>query len=191
MSKRLVIYVLGIAIMTLGIGLLINSNIGISPWDSVSVGLSNMFGLSPGFWTFASGIGLVVSIDLYTNSKIKLMPIIIGLVSGVFINAWLSVIPAIESQINISYALVGLIMMGLGIAMYTSMNLPVNPIDHFMNELNSKKNISIGKAKAITAGIGLVCGLVVAGPIGVGTVIIYISLPILISFFKPYFQKKM
>lgn len=182
-TKEFTYYIAGLAIMTLGIALIIQSNIGASPWDSVSVGLAENVGNTTGFWTFITGIGLVIGIDIYTKQSIKIMPIVIGLVTGVFINFWLGLISP-SNGINIIDAALGIIAMGLGIALYTSTNLPVNPIDHFMTELYKHEKFNIGIAKAITDGIGLIIGLLVGGPIGIGTIIIYFSLPVLITFFK-------
>lgn len=49
-QMRYVVYVLGILILTFGIALTIQSDLGASPFDALLVGLSINVGLSVGSW---------------------------------------------------------------------------------------------------------------------------------------------
>lgn len=185
--KQVVKYISGMALMTLGIALIIQSQIGASPWDSVSNGLSQLTPLSMGVWTFLTGIFLVLLIAIITKTKPNYLSIIAGLITGVLIDLWLDVIASHE--VGIIFGLIGIVVFAFGIALYTQTTLPVNPIDNFMMTLVNEKNLNVSIAKIITDGLGLIIGLLVHGPIGLGTLVIYFTLSPLIGIFSKYTSK--
>ncbi len=185
--KNLLKYVVGLGAMTLGISLIISSNIGASPWDSVASGMADITGLSMGTWTTLSGIFLVFLIAIIVKKKPNYLSIIAGFLTGLFIDMWLFIISPFE--LGVIFGLLGIVAMAFGIALYTATTLPVNPIDNFMMSLVNEKQINISLAKIYTDGLGLIIGLLIGGPIGLGTVIIYITLPPLIGVFSRYTQK--
>ncbi len=185
--KNLIKYLLGLSILTLGISLIIISNIGASPWDSVASGLADITGLSMGTWTTLSGIFLVFLVAIIVKKKPNYLSIIAGLITGLFIDMWLQVISPFD--LGVGFGLLGIVTMALGVALYTSTTLPVNPIDNFMMSLVNEKQINISLAKIYTDGLGLIIGLLVGGPIGMGTIVIYLTLSPLIGLFSHYTQK--
>ncbi len=185
--KQILKYIIGMALMTLGIALIIQSHIGASPWDSVANGLSQLTPLSMGVWTFITGIFLVLLIAIITKSKPNYLSIIAGLITGVLIDMWLKLLES--NDISIIFGLIGIVIFAFGIALYTQTKLPVNPIDNFMMSLVNKKNMNVSIAKIITDGLGLIIGLLVHGPIGIGTLIIYFTVSPLIGIFTKYTKK--
>lgn len=185
--KDLIKYLSGLIILTLGISLIILSNIGASPWDSVSAGLANQSNITMGTWTTITGIFLVLLIALIVKKKPNYLAIIAGLITGLFINVWLLILSPFS--ISIMYGVVGIVCFALGISIYSTTNLPVNPIDNFMMTLVKEKKMNVSLAKVYTDGLGLFFALLIGGPIGLGTIVIYITVPPLIGLFSRYTKK--
>lgn len=187
---KLVKHIGGLLILTLGIAVIVNSGIGTSTWDSASAGMAELTGLSMGTWTFIIGVFQVIAIALITKTNIKYWSILVGLLTGVFIDMWLNILTSVGFGGVPILGLIGVVLMAVGIAMYTATGLPVNPIDNFMMGLVTEKNMGFTKAKIITDGIGLVCGFLARGPIGVGTFIIYFTLSPLIGVCSKLINRK-
>ncbi len=181
---RYIKYLIGLSAMTLGISIIIKSSIGASPWDSASVGLSETVGFTTGTWTTLTGVGLVILIAIVNRTMPNIMSIVSGFITGVFIDGWLSVIPELPMLVGA----IGIIFFAFGISYYTNTKLPPNPIDNFMVGLVEGKGMSFSNAKLVTDAIGLVIGFLVKGPIGIGTVIIFFTVPYLIAFFNKQFK---
>ncbi len=58
--ERLVIFILGLLIMSLGIVLVIQANLGSAPWDILNIGLHIQFGLTIGSWAIIVGFFILL-----------------------------------------------------------------------------------------------------------------------------------
>lgn len=186
--KNIVYYISGMVILTLGIALVIESDFGASPWDAFSVGLSVIIGCSVGTANCITSIILVLLIALIAREKPKLLVILVGLGIGILIDSWMYLLPAFNS-FNFIIGIIGITCLSLGISLYTGLGFPVNPIDNFMVTLADRFKFTLVKSKLITDGIGLVLALAISGPIGIGTLLMYIMLPIQISYFTKLLRK--
>ncbi len=176
-------YAGGLLLLTFAISLIVQSQIGASPWDAANAGLGAITPLSFGTWTTLTGIGLVFLISFITKTRPVYMSILVGLVTGILIDFWTKILNIIAIEPSFMIGIIGIILFSLGISLYTKTNLPTNPIDNFMVNLIEHKNFSYGKAKLITDIIGLTIALLVGGPIGIGTIIIYLLVPLLLQIF--------
>lgn len=186
--KNSFIYGIGLLTLTFGIALMIKSNFGASPWDAVNVGISNISGLSIGSSNIVTSIFLVILIAIITKTKPKISVVLVGVAVGIFIDFWIQIVPVIE-QYNFLIGILGITFLSLGIALYSNQGYPINPIDNFMISLNKKFNLSITVSKFITDGTGLIFAIVVGGPIGLGTGLMYVMLPFQIEFFTKLLKK--
>lgn len=184
--KDILKYLIGLGFLTLGISLIILSDIGASPWDSVNAGLADITQMSMGIWTTLTGIILVLLIAIIVKKKPNFFSIIAGLITGLFIDVWLLILSPFT--IGIFFGCIGIVCFAFGIALYSATNLPVNPIDNFMILLVEEKRMNISIAKLYTDGLGLIIGLMIGGPIGLGTIIIYITVSPLIGIFRRYIK---
>ncbi len=180
---KLLKYISGILLLTLAINLIVISQIGASPWDAVNAGLANITKFSFGTWTTLSGVVLVLLISLITRTRPAYMSIIIGLLTGVLIDFWAIILNNLNLIPGYPLGLIGIILFALGISMYTKTDYPVNPIDNFMVGLINNFQFNYGQAKLITDIIGLTIAFIIGGPIGFGTILIYLLVPILLQIF--------
>lgn len=188
-------YLSGMAILTLGIAILINVDLGPSTWDASNVGLSEQLGISVGLANFIMGLFLVATCAVIRKGWPNILVVVAALLTSVFINFWLS-IPLISFFANASttviafgYAFFGLILMAIGINVYVKAAVAPNPIDYLMLTINEQFNISFTKAKIITDFSGLLIALLLGGPIGIFTVIIMLTLGVFVGYFEKVYYK--
>jgi uncharacterized membrane protein YczE len=105
------------------------------------------------------------------NLKIRYTSIVAGLLTGVLIEMWLKLIGEYIPS-GVITCIIGIAVLSLGIATYTRVNIAPNPIDNFMVALIHAFDFTITKAKLITDIIGISIGLIIGGPIGIGTLLI-------------------
>ncbi len=180
---KLIKYISGMLLLTLAINLIVISQIGASPWDAVNAGLANITKFSFGTWTTLSGVVLVFLISIITKSKPVYMSVVIGLLTGVLIDFWSMILRDLNLVPGYPLGLLGIVLFALGISMYTKTDYPVNPIDNFMVGLIEKFHLNYGQAKLITDVIGLIIAIIIGGPVGIGTILIYILVPLLLQIF--------
>lgn len=125
---------------------------------------------------------------VYKNKlKVRYTSIIAGLLTGVFIEMWLNVLGDFIPS-GIITCIIGIVVLALGIATYTRVNIAPNPIDNFMVALVEAFNISITKAKLITDVIGISIGLLIGGPVGLGTLLIVIMTGPMVGIFAKFYN---
>lgn len=66
----------------------------------------------------------------------------------------------------------GILLAGIGFALYLQSGLPPNALDDFTLALTERYPIDIGKAKLVVDISGLLIAFLLKGPIGLGTIFI-------------------
>lgn len=90
---KYVIYVLGLLILTLGIALTIQSNLGTSPFDALLVGLSQKIGLTVGSWEIILAIILIILNSLLKKQRPEVLGLGTAFITGIGIDLWLFLLP--------------------------------------------------------------------------------------------------
>ena len=186
-KSRIILFIVGIMILTLGVALTVKADLGVGTWDSVNVGLSNRFGLSVGTFSFIIAIIMTIIAAVLRNGKFNLYTLGTAFVLSSFTDFWLFVVnklPLGDSYINrVVYFLLGILILSMGLAIYLTPNLAPNSLDDCMMAFRNKFNLSVGMAKLITDGVGIIFAILVGGPIGLGTIVIIISVAPLVNIF--------
>lgn len=192
--KRILFFILGIVATAMGVSLTIISNFGAGAWDALSVGLSETFGLTVGTWVVIVAVILITVSGILIRKIPRFSSLITSFITGAGIDLWL----AVFKNVNVTDILngfmifmIGIIIIGFGVAMIVLTELPPGPIDYFMLIIKDKFNLSLGIAKTIAEGIGLVLGLIFHGPIGIGSIVIVIIMGPVIQFFSRILEPKM
>lgn len=86
---KYVVYVGGILLLTLGIALTIQSNLGASPFDALLVGLSLNVGLSIGSWEMILASVLICVNALLSKQKPEVLGLLTAFITGLGIDVWL------------------------------------------------------------------------------------------------------
>lgn len=186
-KSRITVFLVGIVILTLGVALTIKANLGVGTWDSVNVGLSHKFKLSVGTFAFIIGIIMTILAGILRNGKFNFYTLGTAFVLGGCTDFWLSIINRLslsDSYTNkIIYFILGIFILSLGLAIYLTPNLAPNSLDDCMMAFKDKFKLSVGMAKLITDGVGIIFAFLVKGPIGFGTIVIILSVAPLVNIF--------
>lgn len=183
-------YFLGISIMALGITLTIKGKIfGTSPWDVFHLGLYKQLGLTIGSWSILVGLFIIVVTSLYLRSWPKLATWLNMLLIGSFIDFFNWLLP--DTTVlgwEIGYFVLGFFVMSIGCGLYISANLGAGPRDTIMMILASK-GLSVRMGRMIMEVGAALCGWLLGGPIGIGTVVLALGTGYIIQPSLFYFKK--
>ena len=126
-------YSIGILLLTLGIALTIQSNLGTSPFDAVLVGLARSVGLTVGSWEIILA-GLIIGCNSFLiRKRPEVLGLVTAIITGIGIDLWLFLLGyLITPELWTSKAVcffVGLITIGIGTATYLHTNFAPIPVD--------------------------------------------------------------
>jgi len=179
---RFGVLMLGVFLISSGIYLFINSQMGSDPITVLIDGVATTFGLSFGQATFAINIGIVLTLLLLTGKKFGPGTILNAVFVGVYLDTLFFLFGSITPDLmfyRYLMLLVAVISLGSGIAIYVSANMGEGPIEALMMVLKDKTNFSLKSVKismdfcfgaagflmGATLGIGTVVGVVAVGPV--------------------------
>lgn len=129
-KTRLLLYIIGLFIMTLGISMSVKSNLGVSPVSSIPYTITCVFGLEMGKATILFHVALVILqiIILRRNFELKnLLQIVVGVIFGYFTtfsNFLFSFLPTPENMvIRLGMMLGSTVLIAVGIFFYLPANI--------------------------------------------------------------------
>jgi uncharacterized membrane protein YczE len=168
-GKRISILFSGLLVFGLGDSLLIKSELGNAPWSVLAQGISNQLEISIGLSTL-----LVSALVLALWLPLKERPGF-GTVSNILIVAGaidlgMHIFPAQDFlPLRISYVLIGIVMVGIGTAVYLSCGLGPGPRDGWMTALHVRTGVRVGRVRLGIELFVLALGWLLGGTLGVGT----------------------
>ncbi len=174
MIKEILKSAFGLFIFAIGVYLTIQANIGLAPWDCLSMGVSARVGYSYGIVHTAISI-LILVIDILLKEKIGYGTILDALLVGNYVDLIDHVItlPAFSSiPLRCIMVMVGLFIMGYGQYFYMDAAQGCGPRDSLLIALGKRfPKTPIGVVQTVMVGIALLIGWLLGGPVGIGTVI--------------------
>lgn len=188
---KYVIYVLGLLILTLGIALTIQSNLGTSPFDALLVGLSQKIGLTVGSWEIILAVILIILNSLLKKQRPEVLGLGTAFITGIGIDLWLFLLP-ITPELWYSQLIcftIGMSAIGLGTAMYLCINFAPIPIDRLILIIQELTNTTIFLSRTFIYIVFLFFAFTLDGPIGVGTLLTVCLGGLVLHFFMPYTDK--
>jgi len=167
--QRLTILIFGLTIFGIGDAFLIITNLGNSPWTVLAEGISLNTPLNIGASTF-----LVSTVVLLFWIPLKQIPgfgtIANIVVIAIAIELGLFIIPEVESiYLKIFYIFFGILLVGVGSALYITCGLGTGPRDGLMTGLHFRTGVRVGRVRLILELLALSCGFLLGGTLGVGT----------------------
>ena len=162
--------IIGLVIFGLGEALLVTAGVGVSPWTVFAEGLTNVTGWGLGFATFViSASVLILWIPLKQTPGVGtiLNAIIIALV----LEYVLPFLPTFETYVaNAVLALMGVLVTGLGGAIYLIANLGPGPRDGLMVGLQTITHQPIALVRTFLELTVVAIGWALGGTLGLGTI---------------------
>ena len=179
--KNSILATVGLMLFAVAVYLIIQADLGVNPWDTFCIGLSEKLGILYGTANIMISF-TVIGIDLLLREKIGIGTILDAIVVGKTVDLlnWLDIIP---KQDNIFIGIImfasGCFIAGFAQYLYMKAGLSCGPRDGFQVALGRRLHmIPIGGVNVIILSVVLVIGWALDGPIGIGTLLS----PILMGF---------
>lgn len=162
----------GLVIYGFGCYLQVQANIGLSPWNALSQGLSLRLPLSLGNASILISL-LVIAVDLLLRESIGLGTILDALVVGWAMDffLWMGLIPLQSSlPLQVAVLLLGIVITCVGAYLYMKTGLSCGPRDALLVALGRRlPRISIGTINMAILACVLVASTLMGSPLGLGT----------------------
>jgi len=169
--KTIFLLCFGLIIFGFGEGLLIISTIGASPWNVFHQGLALNLGLSVGTWAFLISL-IVLLLWFFLDEKIGMGTILNFIIIAIMIDMTIYFFKAPELWINqFLLCVISVLMVGLGSGIYLIARLGPGPRDGLMTGLQKKTGLSIALIRATIEIIVVLCGWLLGGTLGIGTLL--------------------
>lgn len=170
---RIGLFVSGLLFFALGIAITIVSDLGISAWDAFSVGLQDHFPISIGTWMNLTSVLLILLGALLKKEPPKFSCMITSIIMSGFVDIFVYLMQDIvlTGYEKVVVYFIGVMFVSIGCGTYLAADLFLCPIDYFMMAIKQRFQTTIRVAMTICEGSGVLCALLVQGPIGIGTLI--------------------
>ena len=164
----------GLLVFSLGVHLTIYANIGLSPWDCMSMGLSYHTPLNYGLSVTVISV-IVLIIDLVMHERIGWGTVIDALLTGNFIQVFNDLNPLPENHsvwIGIGCMLIGFVIMAIGMWIYMLGAQGCGPRDALLVGLGKRLHrLPIGLVEILLWSVVTIAGWLMGGPVGIGTLL--------------------
>ncbi len=186
-TERLARCSFGLFLFGLGITFFIRAQLGLAPWDVFHTGVSDKTDVAVGTIIILVGVFLLL-LWIPLRQRPGVGTIMNALEIGLVVNLTKPIIGEPEHIVGrLALMLAGLVIVGLGSAIYIGSGLGAGPRDGLMLGL-STRGISIRLARTLIELSVLVTGIVLGGPIGLGTVAFALGIGPLVQVLLPRFD---
>lgn len=169
--KPLAMLVLGLTLFGVGEGLLVLSQLGVTPWTTLSQGLARQSGWDIGWMTFLiSCVVMVLWLPLHLRVGLGTVAnmVVIALVLGLMVR-W---VPVPVSDWGRWLCCVGGVwLVGVASALYLTCHMGAGPRDGLMVGLCARTGWRIGWVRCGIEGTVCLVGWLLGGTVGVGTLL--------------------
>lgn len=183
-KKRYVKLIIGLFVFAIGNVITINANLGYSPWDVFHQGIANLINIDIGTANIIAGL-LIVVVGIFKGQKPGTGTLLNMFLIGVFINLLLKIdiIPVFSNiSLRILSILLGMLIMAFGIYLYISAGFGAGPRDGLMVMLLKATGRSVSFIKNSIEITVLLVGLLMGGPLGIGTVMTSLGMGYMMQF---------
>jgi len=186
---KYVFYVLGIMILTFGISVTIQSDLGTSPFDALIVGLSVHAGLTVGSWEIIIAFLLICCNSMLKRQRPEFTGMITAFITGIGIDMWLFFLHRIITP-ELWYGkagcfAIGLVVIGIGTATYLHTNFAPIPVDRLTLIVRELTGRSIFFSRTVIYFIFFILAVMLKGPVGIGTLLTVCLGGVILHFFMP------
>ena len=179
-GRRLALLLAGLPLFAAGIVALLESRLGLSPWDVLHQGIARHTPLTFGEANIAVGV-VIIALAWSLGAAIGVGTVANATLVGLFVQA-LSSLPAVAalaSEPVLVRALLlvgGVLLMGLGTALYIGAGLGAGPRDSLMVVGARRTSVRIGLARGTIELTALAGGVALGGTVGIGTLVFALAI---------------
>jgi uncharacterized membrane protein YczE len=184
LPRRIIQLIIGLVLFGIGIGLMLQSDLGVPPWDVLHQGLARRFGLTVGLWSIIVSV-VVLLLWLPLRQPYGLGTLLNAIIIGVIIDLTAAVIPnAGDTGVAWAMLLGGVVLIGIASGLYIGANLGPGPRDGLMTGI-ARRGPSIRLTRAVIEITVLTLGAILGGKFGIGTIIFALAIGPLVQYFLP------
>lgn len=201
-TKRVIIYIVGLFLLALGVTFSILAGIGVSPVSSLPYALSLILPISVGVGTILANVLFITIQTMLTKTfpwKDIIIQCLVAFIFGFFIDFTLWLLKGLPSAdsilLIIIYMALSLIIIGIALLFYLTAKLPMMPYDTLTYTISMKWKIPFGKAKITSDMINVVISIILSllcihslGSIGIGTFVAAYGIGKIVGLLMPRFQ---
>ena len=184
-SKRLTRLILGLTLCSISIYINVQANIGLSPWDTLNMGVSKTLSISLGSSSILISM-IILALDILLREKIGIGTLLNIYIIGKLLDLWiyLDIIPMQDSLIiGMILNIISQFILAIGSYFYIGASYGCGPRDSFTVGINKRfPKASIGAVKSIIEGIVLIIGYLMGAKIGIGTVMFVLGIGYFMNF---------
>lgn len=181
---------IGLILYGLGIGLMLRANLGTSPWDVLTQGISLRTGLSFGIVTIAiSAVVLLLWIPI--RQRPGWGTVANAILVGVFADLALALLPVFGDVLwQLLMLLLGIFTIGIATGLYIGVNMGPGPRDGLMTGLHARTGWPLWVVRTGLELTVLALGWLLGGTFGVGTIAFALLIGPLVNWTIPLFSLK-
>ena len=165
--------VVGLFLFAFGIVLLLESELGLSPWDVLNQGVSEHTSLSFGTANIVIAV-LVLALAGALGARIGPGTVANAILIGLMVDGLLA-IDAVDGLsestlvVRIMFMVMGILIIGVGSGLYIGAGLGAGPRDSLMLVAARRVGVRIGVARVAIEVVVTVIGFALGGTVGIGT----------------------
>lgn len=184
MITRFIQLQFGLMLFGIGFALMIKAGLGADPWTVFHVGLANYLGVSVGLVIQVTGAAFLACSWAFLQAPVGIGSVCNMVLVGPWINLFLTIIPSSSlTIISFSELIAAIVMIGFATALYISAAMGAGPRDSFVLGIAQKSGYSIKITRLGLEIIATIAGILLAGPVGIGTVIFALTIGPVMQFF--------
>jgi uncharacterized membrane protein YczE len=161
--------VFGLIVFGFGIALMLQSGLGVPPWDVLHQGLAERFGLTVGIWSIIVSVFVLV-LWIPIREPYGIGTLLNALIIGLAIDGFALIVPIPDAMAwRIVLLVAGIVIIGFASGLYIGAKLGPGPRDGLMTGI-AKYGYSVRLTRTIIEIVVLAIGWMLGGTFGVGTV---------------------
>lgn len=184
LRRRVVQLIIGLVLFGIGIAMMLQSELGLPPWDVLHQGLTEQFGLTVGIWSIIVSF-VVLLLWLPLRERYGIGTVLNAIIIGVVIDVAALVVPQPDNLwLDAAMLVGGILLIGLASGMYIGANLGPGPRDGLMTAI-ARRGPSIRATRWGLEIVVLIVGIVLGGTFGIGTIAFAFLIGPIVQFFLP------
>jgi len=187
--------IVGIILVGIGLGMMVDANFGVAPADALFTGLSRRSGLSVGtILALLSILMVAIAWGLGVRPALGTLISFVGIAVTVDITrAFGAVIgsPEWSTAVRAIWWVAGLLIFCAGVTGIFSAERGVSPYDLLTQAVAKRTGVSLGVARLMIDAVVLIGAITLGGSWGLGTVVILIAVPLTLNVALPRAQARL
>ena len=170
--KKFIFMMLGSAVMGIGIGIALTGGQGVDPFSLFWEGLTNVFPITIGQANLITNAFLLVVVVLIDRKQLNVGTIVNPLILGVFTDLVMKAMTQpVQFELQVAYSIVGVILLGVGIGIYSAANIGKGPYDAFSFSITKLFNLNFVYVRIAIDAIFFIIGFALGARVGVAALV--------------------